>query len=239
MATFLLVHGAWHGAWCWAKLIPALEARGHKAVAIDLPGHGADRTPLKDVTLEAYARAVAEAAAALPERPIVVGHSMGGPVIAAGAERAPDAMKRLVFLCAFLPKNGDMVLALTSNDPKSLVPGVLVPAADGVTTGANPALLRDVFYADCGDDDIERARKMLTPQPLAPLTVPMVLTANRFGGVPRDYIICEDDRAISAGYQRAMLKAVPCERVVELQTSHSPFFSAPEKLADVLGGFAA
>lgn len=238
MATFLLVHGAWHGAWCWAKLIPALEARGHKAVAIDLPGHGADRTPPDEVTLEAYARAVAEAAADLPERPIVVGHSMGGPAIAAGAERAPEAILRLVFLCAFLPRNGDVVLALNANDPKSLVPGLLVPSADGVTTGANPDLLRDVFYADCEEEDIALARASLTPQPLAPLAVPMELTPGRFGSIPRDYIICEQDRAISAGYQREMLKAVPCERVMELETSHSPFFSAPEKLADVLSGFA-
>lgn len=239
MATFLLVHGAWHGAWCWSKLVPAIEARGHKAVAIDLPGHGQDKTPLKDVTLDAYAKCVADAAADLPERPIVVGHSMGGPVISAAAERAPEAMARLVFLCAFLPKNGDVVLALTASDPKSLVPGVLMPSADGVTTGANPSLLRDVFYADCSDADIERAKGLLTPQPLAPLAVPMALTPGRFGSVPRDYVICEQDRAISAGYQRDMLKTVPCERVAELETSHSPFFSAPEKLADVLNGFAA
>jgi pimeloyl-ACP methyl ester carboxylesterase len=237
MATFLLVHGAWHGAWCWAKLVPALEARGHKAVAIDLPGHGQDKTPLKDVTLEAYAKAVAEAAARLPERPIVVGHSMGGPVVAAAAERAPDAIKSLVFLCAFLPKDGDVMFALAAGDAKSMVAGALIPSADGLTTSLNPSVLRDAFYADCSDVDIEAAKAQLSPQAVAPLAAAIALTAPRFGSVPRDYIICEKDRAISAGFQREMLKATPCGRIVELATSHSPFLSAPGKLADALHGF--
>jgi pimeloyl-ACP methyl ester carboxylesterase len=237
MATFLLVHGAWHGAWCWTKLIPALEARGHKAVAIDLPGHGADKTPPKDVTLDSYAKAVAEAAARLPERPIVVGHSMGGAVIAAAAERAPEAMGRLAFLCAFLPKNGDVMFALAAGDTKSLLAGALVTSIDGATTSINPSVMRDAFYGDCSDADIAAAKAQLTPQPVAPLAAAIALTGSRFGSVARDYIICEEDRAISAGFQREMLKATPCARVAELATSHSPFFSAPEKLADTLHGF--
>jgi pimeloyl-ACP methyl ester carboxylesterase len=239
VATFLLVHGAWHGAWCWAKLIPALEARGHKAVAIDLPGHGKDKTHLKDVTLETYGKAVADAAARLPERPFVVGHSMGGAVIAATAERAPEAMRGLVFLCAFLPQNGDVMFALAAGDAKSMIAGALIPSADGLATSFNPSVLRDAFYADCSDADIEAAKAQLSPQAVAPLAAAITLTAARFGSVPRDYIICEQDRAISAGFQREMLKATPCARIAELATSHSPFFSAPEKLADVLHGFAA
>jgi pimeloyl-ACP methyl ester carboxylesterase len=238
MATFLLVHGAWHGAWCWAKVIPMLEALGHKAVAIDLPGHGKDKTPLKDVTLDAYAARVADAAAALPERPIVVGHSMGGPVIAAAAELRPEAMKRLVFLCAFLPKNGDVMFSIAAGDAGSLVGVSLVPSEDGLSTSVNPAMLREGFYADCSDVDVELAKSLLNPQAVAPLATPIALSEARFGSIKRDYIVCEQDRAISAGHQREMLKAVPCERVAALDTSHSPFFSAPGKLADILGSLA-
>ena len=62
MANFLLIHGAWHGAWCWHKVIPAIEALGHQAIAIDLPSHGRDKTPVAEATLESYARKVADVA---------------------------------------------------------------------------------------------------------------------------------------------------------------------------------
>ncbi len=78
MATYVLVHGAFHGAWCWTKLTPELEARGHRAVAFDLPGGGEDKTPIEQVTLDAYVERVVETVAQESERVILVGHSLGG-----------------------------------------------------------------------------------------------------------------------------------------------------------------
>src|SRR5688572_19586009 len=100
MASFLLIHGSCHGAWCWRDLLPELAARGHHARAIDLPGHGQDRTPVAQITLDSYVGAVL---AAIDTPPILVGHSLGGITLTATAERAPERITRLVYLCAWLP----------------------------------------------------------------------------------------------------------------------------------------
>ena len=105
--TMLLVHGAWHGAWCWQGITPRLEAAGVNVIAPDLPGHGTDSTPRNQVTLDAYADRVIAAISGRSDRITLVGHSMGGVVISAVAERVPERIARLVYACAFLPRNGE------------------------------------------------------------------------------------------------------------------------------------
>lgn len=78
MAVYVLVHGAWHGSWCWDKVVSGLEAAGHTAHALDLPGHGGDATPLGEISLDSYVEHVGAILTALPEPAILVGHSLGG-----------------------------------------------------------------------------------------------------------------------------------------------------------------
>ena len=96
MASFILVAGAWHGAWCWEYVIPLLEARGHRAVAAELPGMGADRTPLAEVDFTAWAQAVAEVVETAAEPVILVGHSGGGPIAWAAVDARPEKVARVV-----------------------------------------------------------------------------------------------------------------------------------------------
>ena len=86
MSTFVLVHGAFHGAWCWYKVIAGLEAAGHRAIAPDLPGHGLDRTPMETCTLDRYVSTVVAAIEAAEEPVVLVGHSLGGVTVSQGAE---------------------------------------------------------------------------------------------------------------------------------------------------------
>jgi pimeloyl-ACP methyl ester carboxylesterase len=97
LARFLLVHGSWHGAWCWRDVLPLLRDAGHEAEAMDLPGHGEDRTPASEVTLDAYADAVVSA---LRPGTVLVGHSMGGYAITAAAERAAKRISKLIDVAA-------------------------------------------------------------------------------------------------------------------------------------------
>ncbi len=108
MATYVLIHGAWHGAWCWDKVVSLLKMKGHRVEAPDLPGHGKDRTPIGEVSLEAYAEKICKVLDAELEPVILVGHSMGGIAISQAAEYLPDKIETLVYLTAFLLRDGEV-----------------------------------------------------------------------------------------------------------------------------------
>jgi pimeloyl-ACP methyl ester carboxylesterase len=110
MSTFVLIHGAFHGAWCSNKVTPSWSRQGvHKVVALDLPGHGGDQAPAAEVTLEAYADRVVEALDAHPEPVVLVGHSLSGTVISQVAERRPEKINKLEYLCVQLLPSGNRV----------------------------------------------------------------------------------------------------------------------------------
>jgi pimeloyl-ACP methyl ester carboxylesterase len=229
----ILIHGAWHGAWCWHKLVPLLEARGARVIAPDLPAMGADRTPPETVTLDVWARFVADVASREPGG-LLVGHSRGGAVVSRAAELAPDAIRGLVYLSAYLLPPGDSVAAQARRDSGSLIAPNMIPAASGITCRLRESVLRDAFYGECGDEDFEFARARLCPEPLKPLATALRISDHNFARVPRAYIETARDRALTLGAQRRMQGALPCEPVYTLDTDHSPFLSQPEALARIL-----
>lgn len=235
---FMLVHGAWHGAWCWYRTAARLIADGHRVTVLDLPAHGIDATAPATVTLEAYAGCVVAALTACDAPVILVGHSMGGAVISAAAEAMPAKIDRLVYLSAFLLTSGSSLLAVATGDTGSLAtPNLIVKAGEGVVD-INRDAIEAIFYARCPPEDLQLARTLLRPNPLAPFATPLTLTPANFGSVRRFYISCTRDQAITLAAQRAMYTATPCEAVYELHTDHSPFFSQPAQLGSVLRAIA-
>jgi pimeloyl-ACP methyl ester carboxylesterase len=234
MTTFVLVHGAWHGGWCWHKIVARLEARGHKVFAPDMPGHGIDRTPIEQVTLDSIAAKIAGVVSAQDEPVVLVGHSYGGTVITQAAELCARRIRALVYLTAFLIPNGQTTLAAAADDPQSLVGPNIQFSPDGKTGTFNPAALRETFYGDCSEEDVALARLALVPEGIAGFAAPVRVTAQNWGRIARTYIECVRDRAIGIDRQRAMAKALPCQTVLSLDTDHSPFFSAPDALSDML-----
>ena len=235
MSTFVLIHGAWHGAWCWSKITPLLEAHGHIVITPDLPGLGADKTPASAGSLGAYADRVCGIVNAQEGKVILVGHSMGGIAITQAAEQCPENIAALVYLTAFLPQNGQALQHWASQDTGSMVnPNTLVVSDDHLTARIRPEAVRDAFYGKCSDDDAAFAQAQLVPQALAPLGTPVAITAERFGLVPRFYIECSQDRAITPWLQKQMQAASPCQEVFSLDADHSSFLSAPAALAGIL-----
>jgi pimeloyl-ACP methyl ester carboxylesterase len=231
MSTYVLIHGAWEGSWCWEKVVPLLKQAGHQVETLDLPGHGQDRTPLREITLAAYTKRVCETLDAQAEPVILVGHSMGGIVISQVAEERPEKIATLVYLAAYLLQNGESLSQVASVDTDSLLlPIVLVNREQGYATFKEEAPLKEVVYADCSDEDVARARSLLVPQALAPFVTPISTTVERFGRVPRVYIECLRDRVISPYIQKKMYTALPCQTIISMETSHSPFFSASDEL---------
>jgi pimeloyl-ACP methyl ester carboxylesterase len=237
MSTFILVHGSWHGAWCWYKLVPRLEKLGHTVIAPDLASLGRDRTPVNRVSLGTWRRRVCEIVDSVPGQVVLVGHSRGGIVISEVAEHRPERVQTLVYLCAFLLNDGECLSDVAASDETSLVPRNVVMADDKTSCIVRDEALRDAFYGKCSDADVALARLCVQPEPTVPLTTPLKLSTGKFGAVPRVYIECLQDRAIPIALQRRMQANWPCQRVLSLDTDHSPFFSRPDELAALLAQF--
>jgi pimeloyl-ACP methyl ester carboxylesterase len=229
--NYVLVHGAWHGAWCWDKVVPLLEAEGHSVTAIDLPGHGEDTTPVAGLTQAEYGRRVADAVEAVGESVVLAGHSMGGMAITQAAEYVPDKIAALVYVCAFLPGDGQSLGDLADGDPVGQVlPNLVVDENAGVCEVA-PAARAACFYEECDSADGAAASARLRPESLAAFGVSVSITEERAGSVRRIYVECVRDHAIGIAKQREMWAVRPCERVATIDTDHSPFLSRPEELA--------
>jgi len=235
MATFLLVHGSWHGAWCWERVLPHLRERGHEALAIDLPAHGDDPTPAYRATLGGYSSRIRKAAGGLGGRPILVGHSMGGLAITQAAADDPGAFSGLIYLCAFLPLPGEALVGLVLRDRESLIPSGLRLGLSSF--GIDAGRTCEIFYGACSEADAAWATSRLRNDPALPLLQGLKQRAEH--GLPRAYIECTADRAVTIGRQRAMAGRVELAMTASMDTDHSPFLSAPAELAEHLDSMAA
>ena len=235
MATFVLVHGAFAGGWCWEQLVPLLEAEGHTVDALDLPGHGNDPAPISEMTLENNARWVADRVEAAAEPVVLVGHSMGGMSITQAAELVPDRIAKLVYVAAFLPADGMTLPQLAAMEPNvdGVQANIVLDEEHGTCTIAAHAL-REVVFGECSDEAFAFASARWEPEALGAVGAPVQLTDARAGSVPRIYIECTLDGAIGIEKQRVMQALRPCEQVFTLETDHSPFLSTPRELADCL-----
>ena len=236
MTTFVLVHGASHGSWCWDKVVPLLEAQGHQAIAVDLPGntYGEFDIPAAQVTLDTYAEDVCKVLDRLEEPVVLVGHSLGGLTISQAAEYRPDRIRCLVYLTALLLGPGQAMMPVASREPEAVRSALQrdswIVSQDLSTISFPEESLQSRFYNDCSGDDVAWAKSMVIPQPSGPLMDPLNTTEENFGRVPKVYIECLQDGAIPLTLQREMHAKIVCERVMSLDTGHSPFLSAPEEL---------
>jgi pimeloyl-ACP methyl ester carboxylesterase len=233
MATFVLIHGAWHGGWCFDPLRSLLEREGHCVVAPDLPGMGGNAEVLAGVTLDGWAEFAANLCRDAEAPVILVGHSRGGIVISEAAERAPEAISALVYVCAMLLPSGmsraDMRASMAPNPAFDAI-RIDIPGGTVIDALGAPAV-----FAQLSPPDLAlAAAARLSAEPAAPTATRLWLTDARYGTVPRHYVECLQDRAIPISDQRRMQGALPCASVTTLDADHSPFFSVPQALADAL-----
>jgi pimeloyl-ACP methyl ester carboxylesterase len=241
MARFVFAHGAFVGAWVWEPLMDRMKATGHIAEAFDLPGMGDDRTPAREVTLNAYASRLCEVLAARSEPAIVVGNSMGGIVATEGAARSPQQVAAIVYVAAFLPRDGQSLLDLTKlpEGATDQVQANIAVQGDPPVAVLPDAASRDALYGSCPEDVAARAIARQRPQPVAPFVTPVSIPDGALDGIPRYYVLCKRDRAIPPQLQRRMIAENPCADVVELDTDHTPQLSMTADLAAALQRFAA
>jgi pimeloyl-ACP methyl ester carboxylesterase len=228
MSTFVLVHGAWHGAWCWSRLLPEMEARGHTSVVMDLPVEDGD------ATFEDYADAVLRSYAADVEDAVLVGHSLGAMVLPLVVAARPASM--LVSLCGLIPN--------VHGRPWDDAPPMGRPEAyqtvtldDGSSVFRTFESARLTFYADCDTQDARWAFERLRPQNSRSLwdrPYPLAQLPN----TPRAAIAAVDDAAITIEFSRAVTNPRLGVDLIEIAGAHSPFLARPGELARLLDELA-
>lgn len=241
MAGFVLIHGSWHGGWCFDDVAAMLRAAGHAVDAPDLPGMGGSAEELRGVTLDGWAEFTAARCRALKAQgcgPVILaGHSRGGIVITAAAERDPAAMDALVYVTAHMLPSGmsraEFARDATTNPDFA---AIVTPVADGAGSVIDPARAGPVFAQLSPPAKVAQAAARLMAEPAAPRDTPVITTPARWGALPRTYVECTEDRTIPLADQRRQQALSPGARVVTLKADHSPFYSAPGELVAALIG---
>jgi pimeloyl-ACP methyl ester carboxylesterase len=230
--TVVLVHGAWHGAWCFDRVVPLLERAGVPAVAIDLPGHGNDPGPFTD--LHGDAARVAETLDGIGGDVVLLGHSYGGAVITEAGVH--PSVKHLVYLCAIaLSENetateaGQAEVGALSYEGRPNVAEAVVFHDDGTSTLAGPTAAASL-YNDCDLETVEWCVSHLGAQPMANLS--QTPSAVAWRDRPSSYVVCSEDLIIHPGLQAVL--ATRCTQSYTWPTGHSPFASQPQLLSTLL-----
>ena len=242
MANFVLVHGAWHGAWCWSRVLPLLCAGSHTAHAVTLTGVG-ERAHLlsREITLQTHITDVVNLIEAEELKDVVlVGHSYAGMVVTGAADRllatAPKHLRHLVYLDASVPKSGE---AWGDKHPEATR---IARAAAAATHPLNALAPPDASVFGLEGEDAAWVNRRQTPHPFAPYTDPLQFDMARLGAAPRTFVDCINPPlpTINASRERARSAAtweghwLPRASLVVMNTGHDPMVSAPAKLAQIL-----
>lgn len=238
-SIFILVHGGFHGSWCWERLLPLLRRHGHQAEAVDLP-YPDDPDTDSAALLTGWATQVVQRARAYDSPVILVGHSRGGLVISQAAELAPGCFSRLVYCAAILANDGETAADVRQRLGEDGVAALTIHTNRDVGTAiAEPASAASAIYSGCTPADAAWAVARLRPETMAGLGIAPRLTAERYGGVPRAAIECTHDRILSPAFQRAMRESLPCDIVTTLECDHAPYLSDPVGLCAALDRIAS
>jgi pimeloyl-ACP methyl ester carboxylesterase len=233
LKRIVLVHGAAHGAWCWERVVPLLEAKGYEVATLDLPGLGDDPMLPKDVTFDAYVACVEAAVRSGPEPVLLLGHSMGGAPISQAAENAREQVGKLVYLAAIMPKDGESMLDFRLDDPDSAARALRPSALEGAHD-FDRAVAIEVFYHLCEPEVARAAALRLRPQASRPFEAKMHLTAGRWGAIAKTYVVCAQDRALPPAWQHRFCERAPEVKKHVMATDHSPFYSDAAGLAALI-----
>ncbi|HYH51685.1 MAG TPA: alpha/beta hydrolase [Acidimicrobiia bacterium] len=229
MSTFALIHGAWHGAWCWERLIPELEQRGHRAVAVDLPCDDPSVTTMENATLVADSLAAAGAG----DDVVVVGHSLGG--ITAAVMPLLRPVRRVVLLAALVPRPGRSLNEVMKSEPDTTTEEFnTLPrhvGEDGAVTW-DPEIAAPFFYRACDPDTARWAAGRLRPQVWTTSREPCPL--DKWPDCELVSVICASDELLRPEWSRRIARDILGVAPVELPGGHFPMLSIPTHLAEAL-----
>jgi pimeloyl-ACP methyl ester carboxylesterase len=226
----VLVHGAWEDSNVWGEVTPRLQKDGYKVVVVSLPGRPSSPAAPEKVSLDLYRDTVLRAVDSVKGPVVLVGHSFGGFPISAAAEAAPAKIRTLVYVAAYLPRDGQTLLELGNSDRDSHIgPALQIHKETGIITIAYDS--RASLFASDGPPELKAAiPNLIVDEPLGPLVTAIHLTGERFGGVDKVYIHTANDVVVSPWLQAQMVAATPVRMELTIQSGHTPFLTRPDAL---------
>lgn len=229
MKKYMLIHGSWHGAWCWYKVAPRLKSLGHNVSVPELPGRILNPKRPMFVGLNDMVKAV-EPFLQGDQKTTIVVHSRYGILASQLAEIYPERIERIIYLASFMIPTEKRVAEYFRLDKDSLIAPYVEISKTGMWDRLNPKIFREGLYHDCSDEDNMLGASLLGKEPLRPAIAKLKLTDDRFGRVPRSYIRLTEDRAVSIFLQDRLLNETSVDRVESIHASHSAYFSKPDEL---------
>ena len=241
MKNILFIHGAWGGAWEFQEFVEILKKQGHQASAIDLPGHGKNRAPISEVTMDAYVNHVIATAKTMEGPIILVGHSLAGAIISQVGERIPDRIERLIYVAASLPKNGESVIGVMQSDTGGELLPKLVFSPDQSFATVEVEDVKSILLHDVKEPDRLEvlAPKFDMKQATEPFMVAIKLTDEAFGSIPKTYVRATLDKAMTIALQDRMISAWKVDQVFTLESGHFPMMSMPDCFIEIISEIAA
>jgi putative intracellular protease/amidase len=234
--TYVLVHGAWADESAWGFVRNQL-AQNANVVVVNLPAHGIDLTTANAVSLNEYVKTVTDAISQQPGKVTLVGHSMAGIVISQVAENIPAKVNKLVYVSAYLPRNGEDLLSLANQDKQSKAGTALEFTTDYSAASIKKDVIVPAVCADCPDFMKEVLVKYHKAEPAKPLGEKVTLTAAKFGSIPKYYIHTSNDAAVGYDLQKMMVKNNrTIKQTFVMNTSHLPFVVQPQEFLKILTG---
>lgn len=232
--TYVLVHGAWADESAWGFVRNEL-AKNANVVVVNLVGHGIDLTPAKGISISDYVKQVTHIINLQTGKVRLVGHSMAGAVVSQVAENIPAKIEKVIYVAAYLPKNGEDILSLSKKDAQSKVGAALEFNADYSAATIRKEVLPTAVCNECSKEMKEVLVKYHKAEPIKPLGEKITLTAAKFGTVSKFYISTQQDQAVGYDLQQAMIKANgTVKKVYEMNTSHLPFVVQPQQFIALL-----
>jgi len=237
MADYVLVHGAWHGGWCWKRVTPLLRAAGHEVFTPTLTGLGERRHLMSpDIGLETHIQDILGVLAYEDLHDVIlVGHSYSGMVVTGVAYRVPDRVAELVYLDAFVPEDGKALVDYQPPQTRELFMEKTRTEGEGYKL---PALIPPEAFGITDEADLAWVRPRMDPHPFKTKLDPVRLADPRGAGIPRTFIRCTDPADPPFAQFAQRVRSDGSWRYLELATGHGAMITKPRELADLLLGLA-
>ncbi|WP_131780926.1 alpha/beta fold hydrolase [Legionella gresilensis] len=231
--TFILVHGAWHAAWCWEYIARVLNLKGHTVLTPNLPGRHINLNSPNNISLQDYVSYLIHLIKEQSEPVTLVGHSMAGLIISEVAEAIPEAIRELIFVAAYIPQGEQSLFSIAeASESHNLTPYLIINEDYQTIYLTRTENLVNVFFNQCSLVDAQTALAKLQPEPLKPL-IESVKVGKHFAQIAKRSLVCRYDQALLLSDQLRMSKTVT-DHIIYLDADHAAYYSGANQIIAAL-----